>query len=628
MSNDIIKRLPDSVANQIAAGEVIQNPASVVKELVENSIDAGARSVEIIIKDAGRTLIQVIDDGKGMSPIDARMAFERHATSKIDTFDDMTTLTTMGFRGEALPSVASVAEVELRTRTTDDTIGSRIFINNARFERQEPFAAQKGTNIMVKNLFFHLPARRKYLKKDSVELSRILREFEKLALVNPDVEFKISHNGTLLHQLQAGSMKMRIESLFGRAVGGQLIPVGTETSIVKISGFVGAPSHARKRGAPQFFFVNGRNMRHPYFHKAVMNCYEELIAPDTLPAYFINFEVDPSTIDVNVHPQKFEIKFENEQEVWQILTAAIKQSLGRANAAGALDFNAPDTGAIEVPVFAPNSDTPMPGIETVESYNPFNDTSDAPGFERRVERRSNIGGGFASRPQKDWDKLYESFTTRRDDTADTTPPENNTDTASNEVRSTLFENKESHAFLTLDNRYIVATSRSGLLLIHRRRAHIRVLYDQFMERMAQAPLQSQRLIFPETVELSPSQSAALSAMSDTLLHLGFDVSFLGDNVWAINASPAISANFSPTDTLARIAADLSDDGSTSGDTLLHPAALALARSAAFNHTSELSNADTDALIGQLMSSSDPSFTPDGLTIIHPIDLSEIQRLFN
>lgn len=644
MANDIIKRLPDSVANQIAAGEVIQRPASVVKELVENSVDAGARSIQIIIKDAGRTLIQVIDNGKGMTPIDARMAFERHATSKISSADDLLTLVTMGFRGEALPSVASVAQIEMRTRTADEELGCRLLINDSRFERQEPCSTPVGTNLMVKNLFFHLPARRKYLKKDSVELTHILREFEKLALVNPHIEFKITHNDTLLHQLPPGSLKQRVEALFGHSAVGQLIPIGTETSLVKISGFVCAPANAKKRGAPQFFFVNGRNMRHPYFHKAVMNCYAELIPSDSQPSYFINFEVDPATIDVNVHPQKFEIKFENEQEVWQILSATIKQALGRANAVGALDFDQPDNlPDVNIPAFNPNVEAEMPGIETDSRYNPFASLPDQIEMERRVERRSSVGSSAGHRstpPPRDWDKLYESFTSRRNESdlpgeqpskigSESAIPSVETNDGKEPDQISMFTDQaDSRSFITVDNRYIVSTSRSGLMMIHRRRAHIRVLFDQLMGRLAQAPLQSQMLLFPETVTLSPSHSAAMMSMTDIMATIGFDITYLGDNVWAINSAPSLPGKLSPVESFTHLAADLAESGETSADALLRPAALALARSAAYTHTSDLTDADTDALIAALMSCPEPSFTPDGLTIIHIIDFNEIQRLFN
>ena len=390
-NSDVIKLLPDSVANQIAAGEVIQRPASVIKELVENAVDAGAHSISIILKDAGRTLIQVVDDGCGMSPSDARMAFERHATSKISAASDLYSLHTMGFRGEALPSIAAVAQIDMRTMRRDDPTGCRVCISESKFEGIEPTATVPGTNIMVKNIFFHMPARRKFLKKDSVELSHILREFERLALVNTDVDFTLIHNEVTLHKFQRGTLKQRISDLFGKSLPAQLAPLSTETSLVKISGFVGMPSQAKKRGYQQFFFVNGRNMRHPFFHKAVMACYDRLIGADSQPSYFINFEVDPASIDVNIHPQKHEIKFENEQAIWQILTAAIKETLGKVQAAGALDFDTQD--APDIPIFDPEAEDAkgQPRVEIDSEYNPF-----AEGFREREDH----GSAGVSRPAR------------------------------------------------------------------------------------------------------------------------------------------------------------------------------------------------------------------------------------
>lgn len=643
MPTDIIKLLPDSVANQIAAGEVIQRPASVVKELVENAIDAGATSIDIIIKDAGRTLIQVIDNGKGMTPTDARMAFERHATSKITTADDLFTLHTMGFRGEALPSIAAVAQIELRTKTKDEPMGSRLRISESKFEGQEPCSTVQGTNIMVKNLFFHIPARRKFLKKDTVELSHILREFERLALVNPSCDFSIIHNDVTLHKFRGETLKQRIGSLFGRTLSGQLLPVGTETSIVKIEGFIGAPANAKKRNAPQFLFVNGRNMRHPYFHKAILNCYSELISADSQPSYFINFEVAPETIDVNIHPQKHEIKFENEQAIWQILSAAVKQSLGRANAAGALDFDSPDIP--DIPVFAPSTKIAMPGIETDTSYNPFSESGiGAPSAPRQGSpaggtRMSAISDPYRINSRtKDWDKLYESFSSRRDEPIGNTDLPHrrdempvNGDACSPEStprHPALFDEAAHQAFMTIDNRYIALHSQTGLIFIHRRRAHIRVLYERFVERLAGSSLPSQGLIFPETVTLTPAQSAVMTSITDTLGRFGFDVSFLGDNVWAINAVPSLPGSFNAGDVLARLVDDIGEGADVSDQSLIGPAALALARAAAVNHTTDMSAEETDALIAQLFSCSEPSFTPDGLAILHPLDLNEIQHFFN
>ena len=327
--SDIIHLLPDSVANQIAAGEVIQRPASVIKELVENAVDAGATAIQIVLKDAGRTLIQVIDNGKGMSPTDARLAFERHSTSKIRKAEDLFTLHTMGFRGEALASIAAIAQVELRTRRSEDEVGTCVRMAASQCEGQESVSTPVGSNFSVKNIFFNVPARRKFLKSNQVELSNILSEFERMALINTQVAFTLTHNDTELFDLPASNLRQRIVALFGKSLNQQLLSLDTSTSLVKISGYVGRPESARKRGALQYFFVNGRYMRHPYFHKAVTICYENLVPVGEMPNYFINLTVEPETIDVNIHPTKSEIKFENEQPIWQILSASVKEALGK-----------------------------------------------------------------------------------------------------------------------------------------------------------------------------------------------------------------------------------------------------------------------------------------------------------
>lgn len=632
----MIKLLPDSVANQIAAGEVIQRPASVIKELVENSIDAGATSVQIIIKDAGRTLIQVVDNGCGLSPTDARMAFERHATSKITTAADLYTLHTMGFRGEALPSIAAVAQIEMRTMRRGDAIGTVLCISESKFESQEPCSTVPGTNLMVKNLFFHMPARRKFLKKDSVELSHILHEFERLALVNTNVEFTIIHNDVVLHQLLPGTLKQRITALFGKTIGTQIIPMGTETSIVKISGFVGLPEHARRRNAPQYFFVNGRNMRHPYFHKAVLSCYSELISAEVQPVYFINFEVDPDTIDVNIHPQKHEIKFENEQPIWQILTAAVRQALGRVNAAGAIDFDS-EVSPIDLPAFNPDINATMPDIAIDDDYNPFKETNDSHVDNPRssmVTTPSAIGRRASSSVPQDWDKLYESFERRRSE------PTISPDEAEPmvEVRSAITSAPEQPSIISTDdsapagslllhNRFILVPAREGLMAIDRRRAHIRVLFDQYMQSLSEHPLAAQQLMFPEQLQLSPSQSAILSTVADALQQLGFDLSFLGDNVWALHAAPTLPGNVNPCETLQQILSDIADTGTVNPAAVIKPAALALARASAISSTQSLSPDQVDSLIASLFSATEAAYTPDGLRTFVIIPFEEIEKRF-
>lgn len=648
MNCDVIKLLPDSVANQIAAGEVIQRPASVIKELVENSIDAGATAIEIIVKDAGRTLIQVVDNGKGMTPTDARMAFERHATSKITAADDLYSLHTMGFRGEALPSIAAVAQIDLRTMPQGETIGTRLQLSESQFVSQEACACRAGTNLMVKNLFFHMPARRKFLKKDSVEMSHIMHEFERLALVNTDVEFTFISNDTTMFKLLRSSLKQRIIALMGKAIGGQIIPIATETAMVKVDGFVGLPSHARRRNAPQYFFVNGRNMRHPYFHKAVVGCYSDLIAPDMQPIYFINLQVDPSTIDVNIHPQKHEIKFENEQAIWQIITAAVKQALGRVNAAGAIDF---DSEAIpDIPVFQPDANATMPEIATDEGYNPFtDDPNQLPpvGFEIR----SSINTGSTPQPRQasaiapsrpatqrvpgDWDKLYESFVQRSGEQPDV-QPDPTEPVAPTEVRAnpmppsdapTLLDATDSYSrHLSLNNKYIVLASREGLMIIDRHRAHMRVLYDRYITELKDTTQPSQKLLFPETITLTPAQSTSLSAVSDLVARLGFDVSFLGDSVWAVNAVPATRGN--AIDVLTRMVTELAESGETSDELMIKPLAKAMARSQALLPGQEITPEEDEALIAALLSSAEAAYSPDGLKTYTILDNPSLSKLFH
>lgn len=619
MNCDVIKLLPDSVANQIAAGEVIQRPASVIKELVENSIDAGADNIQIILKDAGRTLIQVVDNGCGMSPTDARMAFERHATSKISSADDLYALHTMGFRGEALASIAAVAQIDLRTMRRGDTVGTRLQIAESRFEGQEAAACAPGTNLMVKNLFFHMPARRKFLKKDSVELTHIMHEFERLALVNTGVDFTLIHNDVTLHQLRRGSLKERIGSLFGKNVEHQLLSVGTETSIVKIEGFVGLPQGARKRGAQQFFFVNGRNMRHPYFHKALLSCYAELIAADAQPCYFVNFEVDPSTIDVNIHPQKHEIKFENEQSIWQILVAAVRESLGKANAAGAIDFDTAD--APDIPVFDNDGPPVTPTIEVDPGYNPFKLESPRPA--------PSLFAGHGSRAHvpHDWQKLYDSFAERRDAPApDDEVPAGDALPAGDDSPGQATE-AEAPVCMQLAGRYVVATSASGLMLIDQHRAHTRVLYDRYIAAISSGTASTQQLLFPEAVTLSPAQNVVMSSVADILTTLGFDVSFIGGTSWAVNGVPSMLTAVSPAEMISRIVDEVAETGAVPDKAMLQPVALSMARAAAIPGGKALSAQEMDELIAELFRCAEPAHTPDGLTVMTIISHDSIAKMF-
>lgn len=634
--SDIIKLLPDSVANQIAAGEVIQRPASVIKELVENAVDAGATDISIIIKDAGRTLIQVIDNGSGMSPTDARMAFERHATSKIAAADDLYSLHTMGFRGEALASIAAVAQVELRTMRRGDSVGSRLLISASKVESQEACACIAGTNLMVKNLFAYLPARRKFLKKDSIELSHIMHEFERLALVNTDIDFTLVHNDVTLHRLLHGSMRQRIGELFGRAVERQIIPLGTETSLVRISGYIGLPQFARRRGANQYLFVNGRNMRHPYFHRAVLSCFEHLIAPDTQPSYFINFDVDPRRIDVNIHPQKHEIKFEDEQAIWQILVAAIKEALGKTNAIGAIDFDVSD--APEIPAFMPDSRATAK-IDVDDTYNPFDRgiavQSDKQGHSTAASTsgkapigRDNQAGNFRRERTASLEEVRSALNimesshpaTRQlglDEMPDTDP--------AMQHQSKLDESAPS--YIQIGNKYIATPVREGLMVIDRHRAHVRVLYERFMSHIAEGTVSTQRMIFPDTVTLGATQDIVLASICDTLAKLGFDIAPLGDCTWSINGMPPALSSSSPRDTIIDIVEKVSQTDELPDAELFSAIAASMARTGAINASDRLTAEEADLLVADLFKTSSPNYTPDGQRIVITIATDEIGRLF-
>ena len=634
--SDIIKLLPDSVANQIAAGEVIQRPASVVKELVENAIDAGATDISIIIKDAGRTLIQVVDNGSGMSPTDARMAFERHATSKIAAAEDLYSLHTMGFRGEALASIAAVAQIELRTMRRDDKVGSRLVIAASKVESQEPCACVPGSNIMVKNLFAYLPARRKFLKKDSVELGHIIHEFERLALVNTDVDFTLIHNDVTLHRLLHGSLRMRIGELFGKAIERQIIPLATETSLVKLSGFVGLPQYARRRGAHQYLFVNGRNMRHPYFHRAVMSCFEHLVASDVQPSYFINFEVDPDRIDVNIHPQKHEIKFEDEQAIWQIVVAAVREALGKTNASGAIDFNVED--APDIPAFDPVVGGSAK-VDVDASYNPFtagiavsqdrfpdvatspNRTSSA-GWNECPSALDRERTASLAEVRSALNILEQSRPAVRQMGLDELP-----DVDSNQS-STVAGHSPTPSYITVGNKYIATPVRDGLMVIDRHRAHVRVLYERIMAGIADGRIATQRMIFPETVVLSVSQDLVLASICDSMARLGFDLSPLGDNTWAVNGMPSALSAASPRETIVDIIEKVSQTGELPDTELFRTIASSMAKTAAVNVSNRMSEAETDMLVADLFKTSAPNFTPDGLTIIVTVAMDELSRLFN
>lgn len=615
--NDIIKLLPDSVANQIAAGEVIQRPASVIKELVENSIDAGATDIKIFIKDAGRTLIQVVDNGKGMSPTDARMAFERHATSKIKDASDLFSLHTMGFRGEALPSICAISQIEIKTKTPDLTLGTRLLINATKVESQESVACDAGTNIMVKNLFFNVPARRRFLKSDNVELSNIMREFERLALVNNSVRMSID-TGNKVIDLKPASFRQRIEDIWKNNLDLHLIPIEVDTSLIKISGYISRPEYARRRNPLQYLIVNGRNMKHPYFHKAIVGCYDSLIANDTQPCYFLKFEVDPQSIDVNIHPTKNEIKFEYEQNIWPILQAAVKAALGKFGAVPSIDFsldvlpNIP-TDKINSPV--------KPEIKVPENYNPFVGSSYNKSLQPSViHSKSNTDN---------WDKLYSEFIQG----AHGFYKDNKQKITQAQIPELKDESSPGNLCIQYDERYIITSSKEGLIIIDQRRAHIRILFDEFLSHIKREEQATQGMMFPDSIVIESSQLNAFEEILPNLARIGFRIEYDSDNKWNITGIPSFIKNLDARDIVRRMIDSVDETNDNYGkeskepDFLYEKMALIMARSGALNYGISLTPEEMEHLVSRLFSIPDPAYAPNGNRIFVSIDKNMLQSMF-
>lgn len=617
--SDVIKLLPDSVANQIAAGEVIQRPASVIKELVENAIDAGSSEVQIILKDAGRTLIQVIDNGCGMSDTDARLAFERHSTSKIRKADDLFSLVTMGFRGEALASIAAIAQVELRTYKEGTEIGSKIEIEASKCVSQEPVVCAPGSNFMIKNIFFNVPARRKFLKNNQVELSNIVKEFERLALVNYSIDFTMQHNDTTMYKLLGGSIKQRIVGLFGHSLENQLMPIKVETSLVKIEGFIGRPENARKRNYLQYMFVNGRYMRHPYFHKAIVSCYEQLIPGDTQPNYFLYFKVEPDTIDVNIHPTKTEIKFENEVPIWQIIVAAVKEALGKFSAVPSIDFN--QTDAPEIPFMQSGTIKP-PTIPVDQAYNPF-----------KEESRKSFSGSYRKQESSilnNWDSLYSNFS--KSVPFDEVAPQDTVEKRTVTVQSSLLnegeDDNEAISLMQIANKYILVSEDEGLLLIDQHRAHLQVLFEKYMNQMTCENIVSQRVLFPEIISLSVTQSLILESVEQELTKLGFVISNMGNNDWAINGTPVGFEGVDTKEIIVNVIDSIENGGESVKSKMFEHLALTVANSASIPSGRALSIKEMNELVRNLRTLKSPTYTADGKTIISRISTERITKLFN
>ena len=619
--SDIIQLLPDSVANQIAAGEVIQRPASVIKELVESAVDVVSKTIKVLLVDAGLTMIQVIDDGKGMSDTDARLAFERHATSKIRQAADLFDLHTMGFRGEALASIAAVAQVELRTRMADREVGTLLTIEGTRVTGQEPVACPVGSNFKIENLFYNVPARRKFLKSNSTELNNIMTAFERIALVYPEISFTMHSNGLEVMNLHAGTLRQRIVDVFGKRLNHDLLPVEVETSMCSITGFVGKPESAKKKGVQQYFFVNGRYMKHPYFHKSVMNTYERMIPAGMQVPYFIYFTVPAGDIDVNIHPTKTEIKFENEQAIWQILTASVNDSIGKFCEIPSIDFDT--EGQPEIPLYDPSLNIAPPKPQYNPSYNPFETTSSAHKDKvidqwEELYKGLHSGESFSQVEQEPSADLFES-------SGLCSAPEEG-GVVQSKIGNTIEERSPSH--YQYKGKYIMTAVKSGLMIIDQNRADIRIRYERFMHQMEQEVSRTQKVLFPEVVQFAPSAKVMVVKLLPYLQKVGFDLTDLGGNSFSVNGVPAGLEGINSVSLLQEIVADATEKGCTSATDIHSTLALGMARRSAVTYGEVLGNDEMETLVNDLFASSNVNYTPDGKAILCILPQRDIEQLLN
>lgn len=604
---DIIHLLPDSVANQIAAGEVIQRPASCLKELVENSLDAGAKRIQVIVRDAGRTLLQVIDDGIGMSEMDARLAFERHATSKIREAKDLFSLRTMGFRGEALASICAVAQVEMTTRREEDETGTLIEIHGSDVIRQELCSCPVGTNIKVSNLFFNVPVRRKFLKSDQTELRNLLNEFYHIVLVYPKVAFTFVHNDEILLELPVGTEKQRIEAVFGNpkknVYTSAFVDINTETELVSIRGFVVKPEAATRK-AEQYFFVNGRYMRHPYFLKAVQTAYSGMLPNDYQPSFFIYFDIDPEAIDVNIHPTKTEIKFADEQTIFQILMASVREALGKFTLAPQIDFDT--QGSIDIPT-PQNTPVSRPQMTVDPNYNPFHTRST---YTQQQPVVANWESLYADVPSKHTNVIYPDA-----------PME------ISEPGLLKEEELENCSLWQYGGKYIIVPTTNGLVLINQHRAHTAVLYYQFLEQITQAQGAMQQLLFPEVLTLPQDEMVLIQQLLPDLHAIGFDLEQLSPDSFSIQGIPSQLGTQSPLPVLQHIMQQVRERGADTQQEWREQIASSLAQSAAIPYGRTLTTDEMRDLVLRLVHLGNYRRTADGKTIVSFLSDEEINKRF-
>ena len=628
--NDIIHLLPDSVANQIAAGEVVQRPSSIIKEMVENSIDADATSVKVLVTDGGKTTVQVIDDGKGMSETDARLSFERHATSKIQKASDLFCLTTMGFRGEALASIAAVAQVELKTRRKEDELGTMIQVAGSKIEKQEPVACPAGSNFLVQNLFFNVPARRKFLKSNQTELTNVVADFQRIVLVHPEISFSLYNNGVEMFHLPAASVRQRIIDVFGKKINAELLPIEVETSLVSISGYVGKPESSKKKGVHQYFFVNGRYMRHPYFHSAVMKAYENLIPVGEHVSYFIYFAVDASSIDVNVHPTKTEIKFDNEQPIWQVLSAAVRETIGQFCNVPLIDFDV--EGKPDIPAIGANTSIPHQPKLAPSSYNPFKTEgsrsySQSAGWEKLFDKYSNPVSSEGD----------EGLTSIQMNPSEKIPGEGEVPEGDN-LQGSIWnavmgrDGVAAPFDVTVQKfqykgRYIVLPSANGIMVVNQHRAHVRVLFDQNMQCINSGNRPSQKELFPIVVQFEKADCIVLENLMEDICSLGFDLSNLGGGAYSVNGIPAGLEGIDISTLLHDMvvsAKEMTNDIRREAQEAL---ALTMAENAAIVYGQVLSSMEMERLLRDLFATKIPVRTPDGKLVYTILDDKMLNDLF-
>jgi DNA mismatch repair protein MutL len=608
---DIIQLLPDHVANQIAAGEVVQRPASVVKELLENAIDAGATTIKLLVKNAGKTLIQVIDDGKGMSVTDARLSFERHATSKIKVADDLFNLHTKGFRGEALASIAAIAHVEMKTKQASDELGTLLTIEGSVFTSQDVVATPKGSSIAVKNLFFNIPARRNFLKSDTVELRHIIDEFHRIVLAHPNLSFSMYHNGSDLFNLLKGNFRQRIVNTFGGKTNEKLVPVEETTEVLTISGFVGKPEYSKKSRGEQFFFVNNRFIKSPYLNHAISAAFEGVLQPGKQPSYFLNLKVDPKSIDINIHPTKTEIKFDDEQTIYAILRAAVKHSLGQFSIAPVLDFDRDKN--LDTPYGFKGGQSTLPKVEVDRSFNPFSNPNQTP-------------PSYSKPKIEAWEGLYVGLESKSN-----TDNVSQVNYESDEMTSSIFDDtteKRVQKTFQLHNKYIINTIKSGMLVIDQNRAHERILYEEFLHKTTVNEAVSQQLLFPLQLKFSKSDNTILKDVQQALEATGFVFSAFTNESIVLTGLPVGVKESEVHIVFEQLIHDIEHEVPDVNFSISDLLSKTLAKSLAIKNGKKLEHEEQEHIVNSLFSCKEPSISPTNKTVFTTLKVEELDKKFN